>query len=162
MAINKVILLGNVGRDPEVRYVANNVPVARFSLATSKRGYKTADGKITPERTEWHNLVLWRGLAEIAQKYVKKGTQIYIEGEIQYNSYEKDGITRYSTEIVVSEMQMLGRRDDNTNSGFAPQAQAAPQPQTAPQSQTIIQPVETAQNTEPFGANDQSEDNLPF
>ena len=83
MAVNKVILVGNVGKDPEVRYVESNVAVANFPLATSERGYTTRSGVQVPERTEWHNIVLWRGLAEVAEKYVKKGTQLYIEGKLR-------------------------------------------------------------------------------
>ena len=77
MAVNKVILVGNVGKDPEVRYVESNVAVANFPLATSERGYTSRSGVQIPERTEWHNIVLWRGLAEVAEKYVKKGAKFY-------------------------------------------------------------------------------------
>lgn len=80
MSVNKVILIGNVGKDPEVRYLDNNVAVANFPLATTERGYTTRAGVQVPDRTEWHNIVLWRGLAETAEKYVRKGTQLYIEG----------------------------------------------------------------------------------
>ena len=87
MAVNKVILVGNVGKDPEVRYVESNVAVANFPLATSERGYTSRSGVQIPERTEWHNIVLWRGLAEVAEKYVKKGTQLYIEGKLRTRSW---------------------------------------------------------------------------
>ena len=87
MAVNKVILVGNVGKDPEVRYVESNVAVANFPLATSERGYTSRSGAQVPERTEWHNIVLWRGLAEVAEKYVKKGTQLYIEGKLRTRSW---------------------------------------------------------------------------
>lgn len=113
MGINKVILVGNVGKDPEVQYINADLPVAKFSLATSE-SYKDKNGKKVTN-TEWHNIVMWRGLAKIAEQYVKKGDQLYIEGKITNRSYEKDGQTRYFTEIVASNMQMLGggRQSDN-------------------------------------------------
>lgn len=111
MSVNKVILVGNVGKDPEVRYVDTNVPVARFPFATSET-YRSRDGeRITT--TEWHNVVLWRGLAEVAEKYVKKGSQLFIEGKIRTRSYDdRDGNKRYITEIITDNMQMLGRRPE--------------------------------------------------
>ena len=114
MSINKVILVGNVGKDPEVHYIEDGLAVARFPLATSERGYQTRDGRQVPERTEWHNIVVWRKLAEVVEKYVRKGTQLYLEGKIRTNSYEdKDGIKRYRTEIVVDVLQLLGTRENN-------------------------------------------------
>jgi single-strand DNA-binding protein len=111
MAVNKVILVGNVGKDPETRYLDENTPVCKFPLATSET-YKNRDGERI-EQTEWHNIVLWRGLAKVAEQYVKKGSQLYIEGRIRTRSYDdKDGIKRYTTEIVGDNMQMLGRRQD--------------------------------------------------
>lgn len=108
MSVNKVILLGNVGQDPEVR-VAGEHKVATFSLATTERGYTLQNGTQVPERTEWHNIVLWRGLAEIAEKYVKKGDKLYIEGKIKTWSYEdKSGVKRYITEIFADNLEMLG------------------------------------------------------
>lgn len=116
MSVNKVILLGNVGKDPEVRYVDNNVAVANFTLATTERGYTTRDGKTIPDRTEWHNIVVWRGLAETAEKYVKKGMQLYIEGKIQTRSWtDKDGNKRYTVDILGDTMQMLGRKNDSNS-----------------------------------------------
>lgn len=110
--INKVILVGNVGKDPELRHLDNERTVARFSLATSE-SYKNKNGeKIT--NTEWHNIVAWRGLAELAGKYIKKGTQIYVEGKIRYRSWDdKDGNKRYTTEIDADTIQLLGRRPDD-------------------------------------------------
>lgn len=111
MAVNKVILVGNVGKDPETRYLDENTPVCKFSLATSEV-YKNRDGERI-EQTEWHNVVLWRGLAKVAEQYVKKGSQLYIEGRIRTRNYDdKDGVKRYITEIVGDNMQMLGRRQD--------------------------------------------------
>ncbi|NPA36821.1 MAG: single-stranded DNA-binding protein [Chlorobi bacterium] len=114
MSVNKVILVGNVGKDPEVHYIEDGLAVARFPLATSERGFTTRDGREIPERTEWHNVVAWRRLAGIVEKYVKKGTQLYIEGKIRTSSYEdKDGIKRYRTEIYADVMQLLGSKESN-------------------------------------------------
>lgn len=112
MSVNKVILVGNVGKDPETRYLEGGTVLTRFPMATSEV-YRNRDGeKIT--NTEWHNIVLWRGLAEVAEKYVKKGTQLYIEGRIRNRSYtDKEGNTRYTTDIIGDNMQMLGRRSDD-------------------------------------------------
>lgn len=118
-SINKVILLGNVGKEPEVRYVDQGVCVAQVRLATSERAYRLQDGTEVPERTEWHNIILWRKQAEIVEKYVHKGDQIYIEGKIQSRSYEdKQGITRYVTEIWADELKLFGspRTAEQTNS----------------------------------------------
>jgi single-strand DNA-binding protein len=127
MSVNKVILVGNVGKDPEVRYLDKNVAVANFTLATSEKGYKAQNGTEVPERTEWHNIVAWRGLAELAEKYIRKGSQVYIEGKIQTRSWEKDGIKRYTTEIYADTIQLLGRKSDGSESSaaYAPQQQAA-------------------------------------
>jgi single-strand DNA-binding protein len=103
--VNKVILLGNLGKDPIVRRTENGVAVATFSLATSER-YKDKDGN-PQEKTEWHNVVLWRGLAEVAEKYLHKGDKVYIEGKLTTRSYEQDGIKKYVTEIVADTMNML-------------------------------------------------------
>ncbi len=111
MSVNKVILVGNVGKDPEVRYLENGTAVTTISLATSEVYTNKSGEKVT--NTEWHNVVLWRGLAEIAQKYVKKGSQIYIEGRLRTRSWDdKDGNKKYTTEIVADVMQLLGKRPD--------------------------------------------------
>jgi single-strand DNA-binding protein len=115
MSVNKVILVGNVGKDPEVRYLEKNVAVANFSLATTDKAYTTQNGVQVPERTEWHNIVAWRGLAEMAEKFIHKGTQLYIEGKIQTRTYEKDGIKRYMTEIYADTIQLLGKKPENTD-----------------------------------------------
>ncbi|MDC1069218.1 single-stranded DNA-binding protein [Flavobacteriales bacterium] len=107
--VNKVILVGNLGKDPEVRYLDNGVAVANFSLATTEN-YKNKQGERVSQ-TEWHNIVLWRGLAEVAEKYLKKGSSIYIEGKIKNRKWEdKDGNTRYNTEILGDNMTMLGTK----------------------------------------------------
>ena len=114
MSVNKVILVGHVGKDPEVRYLDKDVAVANFTLATTERGRTLQNGTQVPERTEWHNIVVWRGLAEIAEKYIRKGTQLYIEGKIQTRSWEKDGIKRYTTEIYAETINLLGKKPEHT------------------------------------------------
>jgi single-strand DNA-binding protein len=113
MSVNKVILVGNVGKDPEVRYLEKNVAVANFSLATTDKAYTTQSGIEVPERTEWHNIVAWRVLAEMAEKYIRKGAQLYIEGKIQTRTWEKDGIKRYTTDILAENIQLLGKKPEN-------------------------------------------------
>lgn len=113
--VNKVILLGNLGKDPEVRYLEGGTAVANFTLATSET-YKDRTSGERKSITEWHNVVVWRGLAEIAEKYLKKGSQIYIEGKLRSRQWQdKDGNNRYTTEIVADTMQMVGKRDDNAS-----------------------------------------------
>lgn len=114
--VNKVILVGNLGKDPEVRYLEGGTAVANFTLATSET-YKDRTSGERKTQTEWHNIVLWRGLAEVAEKYLKKGSQVYVEGKLRTRSWEdKEGNTRYTTEIVGDSMTMLGRREDSDNS----------------------------------------------
>jgi single-strand DNA-binding protein len=109
MSVNKVILVGNVGRDPEIRHLDKGVAVARFSLATTENYTAKTGEKVS--NTEWHNIVAWRGLAEVVEKYVKKGSQLYIEGRLRTNSYEKDGVKHYTTEINADTLHMLGKRE---------------------------------------------------
>jgi single-strand DNA-binding protein len=111
--INKAILIGNLGRDPETRTLESGVKVTRFPMATTET-FKNKDG-VKTDQTEWHNIVLWRGLAEVAEKYLRKGDSVYIEGKISYRQWDdKDGNKRYTTDIVADNMTMLGgaRRDD--------------------------------------------------
>tara|TARA_B100001142_G_scaffold329851_1_gene394723 strand:- start:1152 stop:1565 length:414 start_codon:yes stop_codon:yes gene_type:complete len=116
--INKVILVGNLGKDPEVRYLDNGVAVANFSLATTEN-YKNKQGERVSQ-TEWHNIVLWRGLAEVAEKYLKKGASVYIEGKIKTRKWEdKDGNNRYSTEILGDNMTMLGGKPNTAEDNSA-------------------------------------------
>jgi single-strand DNA-binding protein len=116
MSVNKVILIGNVGKDPEVRYIENGTPVCTLPVATSESYVNKAGERITT--TEWHNVVLWRSLADVAQKFVKKGTQVYVEGRIRTRSYDdKDGNKRYVTEIIANTFQLLGRRSDESVAG---------------------------------------------
>lgn len=109
--VNKVILVGFLGKDPEVQTLESGVKVARFSIATSE-SYKDRNTGERIDSVEWHNIVLWRGVAEIAEKHLKKGSQVYIEGKLQTTSYEKEGITRYSTEIVGKELTMLDKKPE--------------------------------------------------
>ena len=151
--VNKVILVGNLGKDPEVRHLESGVPVASFSLATSE----SYNDKTSGERktvTEWHNIVLWRGLAEVAEKYLHKGDQVYIEGKLRTRQWEKDGVTRYSTEIVGENMTMLGGRPKPEGAPVAPVAASTPA------SQPVANP---AQPAEPAADTSQGEvDDLPF
>jgi single-strand DNA-binding protein len=119
MSVNKAILVGNLGKDPELRYTPSGTAVCTFSLATTDR-FKNKQGE-QQERTEWHNIVVWAGLAEICGKYLTKGKQVYIEGRIQNRSYDdRDGNKRYITEIVANEMQMLSRAGDQGGGGGRP------------------------------------------
>jgi single-strand DNA-binding protein len=117
--VNKVILVGNLGKDPEVRNLENGATVANFTIATTE-SYKDKTTGEKKDITEWHNIVLWRGLADIAAKYLHKGDMIYIEGKLRTRSWEKEGVTRYTTEIVGDNMTMLStRRTTNTGGGNA-------------------------------------------
>lgn len=123
MSVNKVILIGNVGKDPEYKDFDNDGSVAKFTLATTDRAFKTANGTEVPERTEWHNIVLQNGLANIAKEYVKKGNKLYIEGKIRTRSYEdNNGVKRYVTEVYGFNMEMLSPKKDGqtTQQGGAP------------------------------------------
>ena len=130
MSVNKVILIGNVGKDPDVRYLDNGVAVATFSLAITERGYTLQNGTQVPDRTEWHNIVLWRGLAQTAEKYVHKGDKLYIEGKIKSRSYDdQNGIKRTIVEIFADNMEMLTPRGTAQSQGVASAPQAVqPQP----------------------------------
>lgn len=110
--INKAILVGNLGRDPEVRYTADGRAVASFTMATSEKWKDKNTGEMI-ERTEWHRIVAFGKLGEICGEYLAKGRQVYIEGRLQTRSWEKDGVTRYTTEVIASEMKMLGARDSS-------------------------------------------------
>ncbi len=132
MSVNKAILVGNVGKDPEVRYFEKDVAVAHFTMATTERAITLANGTQVPERTEWHNIVAWRGLATIAEKYIRKGTQIYVEGKIQTRSYEKDGIKRYTTEINAESIQLLGKKPDAVGETNSSAVAAPPADRQAP------------------------------
>jgi len=121
--VNKVILVGRLGKDPEVRNLESGATVANFSIATSEV-YKDKNSGERKETTEWHNLVLWRALADIAAKYLHKGDMIYIEGKLRTRKWEKDGVTRYITEVVGDNLVMLGSKtgQGNQNSASTPRA----------------------------------------
>ena len=123
MSVNKVILIGNVGNDPEVKYIKEDVPVAKFSLATSE-SYKKDGEKVT--NTEWHNIVVWRGLAKVVENYVKKGSKLYIEGKLTHRKFEQDGQTKYFTEIVCRELQMLDSKNSSSNNSANTTKTSAP------------------------------------
>lgn len=113
--INKVIIIGNLGADPEIRYTQDGTPAASFTVATTER-WKGKDGQMQ-EQTEWHRVTAWRRLAEICGEFLSKGSRVYIEGKLQTRSYEKDGQKRYVTEIVAREMKMLSPRGEGSGSG---------------------------------------------
>ena len=174
MSVNKVILVGNVGKDPETRYLDESTAITKFPLATSET-YKNKSGERV-SNTEWHNVVLWRGLAQVAEKYVKKGTQIYIEGRIKTRSYDDaDGNRKYITEIVGDQMQLLGKRpDDGSEAGMQggpAQAASTGQVSTPQDGQAQSPAPSTEQGTpkspsadpgDPFDAGDNGPDDLPF
>ena len=114
-SVNKVILIGNLGKDPEVRHLENGAAVANFSIATSEN-YKDRKTGEKVSQTEWHNIVAWRGLAEIAEKYLKKGAKVYIEGKLKTRTWQdQDGNNRYSTEVITDNLTMLGNANQNEN-----------------------------------------------
>lgn len=130
MSVNKVILVGNVGKDPEIRHLENNLVLARFSLATSET-YKNKNGEMVTN-TEWHNIVAWRQLAELAERFIKKGRQLYVEGKITTRQWDdKEGNKRYTTEIVADNIRLLGKREDieqNNDSNVRPSRAVTPEP----------------------------------
>lgn len=161
MSVNKIILLGNVGKDPEVRYFDNGGAVANFTLATTERGYTAANGTQVPDRTEWHNIVLWRGLAEVAEKYVKKGSKLYIEGKIRTRSYDDaNGNKRYITEIWGDNMEMLDSKKPGDGSSAAATPFPSPPAERNMQHEQVKQPVESILPNQPL-EKDESDD-LPF
>jgi single-strand DNA-binding protein len=130
MSVNKVILVGNVGRDPETRHLDKGVAVSNFSLATTESYIAKTGEKVS--NTEWHNIVAWRGLAEVVEKYVKKGSQLYIDGRLRTRMYEKDGVKHYTTEIYADTIQLLGKREGQSEipgqTGQAEQLQVVSEP----------------------------------
>ena len=148
MSVNKAILVGNVGKDPEVRHLEGGTSVAKFTLATSET-YKNKSGELV-KNTEWHNIVAWRQLADVAEKYIRKGGQIYVEGKITNRQYDdKDGVKRYITEIVADNIRLLGKKED---SGY----QAAPPSPGRPQAEPMPVHPPDDQDLAPEG------DDLPF
>lgn len=177
MSVNKVILVGNVGRDPEVRYLDGNgqngqgTKVATFTLATSER-YRDRNGE-TRENTEWHNIVAWRQSADVAERFVRKGTQLYIEGRLRTRQWtDQSGNKRYTTEITVDTLQLLGRREDGAPSaapqgGYQQNSYQQPTYQQPQQSYQPQQPKPAAAPVQPqapidLGIEDNPTDDLPF
>jgi len=173
MSLNKVMLIGNVGKDPEIRYLegnsnnGTNAKVATFPLATSER-YRDRNGE-QHENTEWHNIVLWRGLADIAERYVRKGTPVYIEGHLRTRQWnDQTGNKRFTTEIIGDSMQLLGKRPDGQDGyapaqGYAQQPAAAPSYQPAAPSYQPAAPAQPAPQPAPVDFSAESPaDDLPF
>jgi|SRR5690554_437719 single-strand DNA-binding protein len=150
--INKVILIGNVGADPEIRYINEDLPVARVRLATSEV-YTNKQGEKV-ENTEWHNIVLWRGLAKLTENYVAKGSKLYIEGKITYRQYEQDGTTKYFTEIVANELRFLSRKSETDSSSSTSSSSTKSQQSNPSQPSTVAEPDIDLSN--------QPDDDLPF
>lgn len=147
--INKVILVGNLGKDPEVRYLEGGTAVANFTLATSET-FKDRNSGEKRTNTEWHNVVLWRGLAEITEKYLKKGMQVYVEGKLRTRQWQdKEDNNRYTTEIVADNLQMLGKKDENSSSNSTTNSNQQ-------------QAVNTTPSTPPIENNSNEVDDLPF
>ena len=143
MSVNRVFLIGNVGKDPEVRQADGGLKVSSFTLATTER-YKAKDGSYK-DNTEWHNIVAWRGTAEVVEKFVKKGTPLYVEGRIRTRSWDdQQGNKRYITEIIADNVQLLGKKEDSQP---AQQVQPKPQVQQRPQVQrTTAMPYPTVED----------------
>ena len=116
-SVNKVILIGNVGSDPDVRYLDRGVAIANFNLATTERGYTMQNGTQVPDKTDWHAIVLWRNLAEWAERYVRKGMKLYVEGKLQTRTWEKEGQIRRKTEVIAENVQILYRPEEYRNLG---------------------------------------------
>lgn len=162
-SVNKVILVGNLGRDPEVRYSPDGAAICNISIATSDRWKDKATGE-PRERTEWHRVVMFNRLAEIAGEYLKQGRSVYIEGRLQTRKWQdkETGADRYSTEIVADQMQMLGGRDGGTGGGGGGEFNQDPQQQSRPAQQQQQQP-RTAAPQAPAAANlADMDDDIPF
>lgn len=128
MSLNKVMLIGRLGKDPEVRYIDAGVCTAKLTLATSTPSYTLANGTVVPERTEWHNVILWRRLAEIAERYMHKGDKVFVEGELRYRTYtDKKGTNHQYVEIWASNLEMLTPKGQGTNSTQATSTESAQQ-----------------------------------
>lgn len=161
MSLNKVILIGNVGKDPDVRYFDSGSAVANFPLATSERGYTLANGTVVPERTEWHNIVVRRDQVQFVEKWVKKGSMVYVEGKIRTRNYDdQNGVKRYVTEIHADRIEFFssGRQAENNTQTTAGGSQFPSQSATQPQ-QGYPQP--SGSQLPPLEGNS-SEDDLPF
>ena len=164
-SVNKVILLGNLGRDPEVRYMPSGEPVANITIATSSR-YKNKAGEMVDE-TEWHRVTFFGRLAEIASQYLKKGNPVYVEGRIKTRKYtDKDGIEKYATDIIANEMQMLGGREGMGepagDEGSYDSAPRRPAPAPAPRPAASAPAARQAPPPRPASGFDDMDDDIPF
>jgi len=161
MSVNKAILVGRLGKDPETRYMTNGEAVTNATLATSEN-YKDKSGE-KQERTEWHNLVFYRRLAEIAGEYLKKGAQIYVEGRIQTRKWQdKEGKDRYTTEIVVNEMQMLGGKSGSAGSFEVVENQSQAPARSAPAARPAAAPAAPSTGSGQARNFDNFDDDIPF
>jgi len=166
-SVNKVILVGNCGRDPEVRYAASGMAVATVSIATSSKRKDKASGEMI-EETQWHRVTFYERLAEIAGEYLKKGGSVYIEGRLKYGKYtDKDGVERNTTDIVASEMQLLGGRTGGGGGagmggggeeGYTPAPRSAPPARSAP----AARPASAPAASKPASGFDDMDDDIPF
>jgi len=147
--INKVILVGNVGQDPETRYMPNGNAVTNLSLATSET-WKDKNTGEQQERTEWHRVTFYQRLAEIVAEYVKKGSKIYVEGRLQTRSWEQDGVKKYATDIIANEMQMLDSRGSSGESYSPGQSQSAPPPRNETPTQQAPADMDSFDDDIPF------------
>ena len=156
MALNKVLLIGNVGKDPDVRHLEGGASVATFTLATTER-YKDKSGDLK-EITEWHTIVCWRQLAELAEKFIKKGSQIFVEGRIRTRSWDdqQSGAKRYATEIMADTVQLLGKKSD------APAPAGNYTPKGQPMQTTSPTATPTNKTSNFIENNDDEADDLPF
>ena len=168
MSLNKVMLIGNAGKDPEVRYLEGNsgqAKVATFTLATTER-YKDRNGEVR-ENTEWHNIVAWRNTADVVERFVKKGTQVYIEGRLRTRAWDdQSGNKRYTTEIMADNLQLLGKKSDNPSTGGAAASYSAPAGYSQPAQNNFQQPAQQtyAPAAQPAAQTtvDLPDDDLPF
>lgn len=155
-SINEVLLIGNAGKDPEIKQVAGT-EVAQFSLATSQGGYKKQDGTEVPEKTSWHNIVAWRGLATVS-KYIHKGDKVVVKGMIDYREYEKDGVKHYVTDIVATDIVLTTKADGNSRPPLTANDVPVAQ-QMAGQTQAAPFPPQVDGNGTPIS---EAKDDLPF
>lgn len=155
MSVNRVTLIGNVGRDPETKVFENDNQVTNFTLATTERGYTAANGTQIPDKTEWHNIVCWRGLSKIANQFIRKGSKVYIDGKIRSRSYDdQNGIKRYVYEIYVDNLELLDRKSDDGTSSTVPN-QSTQKSSSVPK--TEVPPIAPPD----FSSGDDTDD-LPF
>lgn len=161
-SVNKVILIGNLGKDPELKYLASGQAVAEFSIATTDR-WKDKDGN-TQERTEWHNIILWGRMGETAKEYLSKGKSVYIEGRLQYRSWDdKDGNKRYRTEIIGDRMQFLGSRGDSGSRGDGGSGESGGQRESgAPRTESAGTGNAGSMESSPANSSGSDDDDLPF